>query len=103
MNMQRDNVISLLKSKGFRITKQRLTIIDIILESECTCCKEICYKAKKLQGNIGMATVYRMMNTLEEIGAIKRRSSFELLPVVGGESLDYMDDARNEKIALGAS
>ena len=44
-----------------------------------------------------------MMNTLEEIGAIKRRSSFEIMPMIGGDALGYMDDARTEKIALGAS
>ena len=34
-----------LKEKGCRITKQRKILIDIILQGECTSCKEIYYKA----------------------------------------------------------
>ena len=70
--MQKDMIISLLKQSGGRITKQRLLIIDIILESECTCCKEIYFKASRIDNKIGTATVYRMINKLEEIGAISR-------------------------------
>ena len=39
------------------------------LQEECTCCKEIYFLASKKDPNIGMATVYRMINLLEEIGA----------------------------------
>ena len=59
--MQKDMIISLLKQSGGRITKQRLLIIDIILESECTCCKEIYFKASRIDNKIGTATVYRMI------------------------------------------
>ena len=44
--------------------------MDIILNGEYSCCKEIYYEALKKDRNIGIATVYRMVNTLEEIGAI---------------------------------
>ena len=66
--MQREIVIDRLKERGCRITKQRLILLDIILNEDCSCCKEIYYQASKIEPSIGTATVYRMVNTLEEIG-----------------------------------
>lgn len=42
------------------------------------CCKEIYYKAVKIDPSIGTATVYRMINTLEEIGAISRNTMYHI-------------------------
>ena len=74
--MQREIVIQRLKEQGCRITKQRMVLLDIILNENCSSCKEIYYKASRIDSRIGTATVYRMINTLEEIGAITRRSTF---------------------------
>ena len=76
--MQKDMVIQRLKDDGCRITKQRLMLLDIILEEDCSCCKEIYYKAAKQDGKIGTATVYRMVNKLEEIGAISRKNMYKI-------------------------
>lgn len=76
--MQRDIVIERLRAKGCRITKQRLMLLDIILEEECASCKEIFYKAFKMDKGIGTATVYRMINMLEEIGAINRKNMYRI-------------------------
>jgi Fur family ferric uptake transcriptional regulator len=76
--MQKENVIQKLKEKGCRITKQRLILLDIILEEDCSCCKEIYYKSIKTDDKIGTATVYRMINTLEEIGAISRKNMYKI-------------------------
>lgn len=62
----KDIIISRLKQQGCRITKQRLMLLDVILEEDCSSCKEIYYKAIKKDPKIGAATVYRMVNTLEE-------------------------------------
>ncbi len=75
---QKQAMLIILKEKGYRITSQRKLIIDIIFDEECTCCKEIYYKAQKRDQTIGIATVYRMLNTLEEIGAIDRRNLYKL-------------------------
>ena len=61
-----------------RITKQRLILLDVILEGECGSCKEIYYRASKIDRSIGTATVYRMINTLEEIGAIDRKNMYRV-------------------------
>ena len=71
---QKQIIINRLKEDGCRITKQRLMLLDIILEDECSSCKEIYYRATKKDPTIGTATVYRMINTLEEIGAISRKN-----------------------------
>lgn len=76
--MQKEMIIQKLKEQGCRITKQRLMLLDIILEEDCSCCKEIYYKASSLDKNIGSATVYRMINTLEEIGAISRKNMYKI-------------------------
>ena len=75
--MQRERILQKLKERGCRITKQRLTLIDIILEHECSSCKEIFYRASKEDESIGIATVYRMVNALEEIGVLSRRIVYE--------------------------
>lgn len=75
---QKEYIIRKLKERGCRITKQRLIILDIILEEDCSCCKEIYYKASRQDAKIGFATVYRMVNMLEEIGAISRKNMYKI-------------------------
>ena len=76
--MQKELVLQKLREKGCRITKQRQVLLDIILQEECASCKEIYYKAQKEDDGIGTATVYRMMNLLEEIGAISRKNMYRI-------------------------
>lgn len=83
IRFQKEYIIQKLKEKGCRITKKRLLLLDIILEKECGCCKEIYYCARKLDNKIGTATVYRMVNTLEEIGAINRENVFHIACDIG--------------------
>lgn len=84
----RDYILDWLKKKGLRITSQRKLIIDIILKNECSCCKEIYYEAMKSDPSIGIATVYRMVKTLEEIGTIDRRNMYR---VAYGKNCDKED------------
>ena len=76
--MQREIILTKLKEKGCRITKQRLRLIDIILQNECSSCKEIFYRALEEDDKLGVATVYRMVNLLEEIGAISRKNMYRI-------------------------
>lgn len=76
--MQKEIIIKRLRESGCRITKQRKMLLDIILKEDCSCCKEIYYKALEEDEKIGSATVYRMINTLEEIGAISRRNMYRV-------------------------
>lgn len=65
--MQREIVIQRLKEQGCRITKQRMVLLDIILNENCSSCKEIYYKASRIDPKIGTATVYRMILSLIHI------------------------------------
>lgn len=68
---EKEEILHLLRKRGFRVTKQRELILDIVFEHECTSCKEIYYQAIQKDPGIGMATVYRMVNTLTDIGVLK--------------------------------
>ena len=78
IQMQREMILQKLKEEGYRITKQRIAVIDIILENDCGSCKEIFYKTSKNNRHIGAATIYRTINMLEEIGAINRKNLYKL-------------------------
>ena len=71
-------ILQELRKNGCRITNKRQLLIDIILQDECCCCKEIYYQAIKKDPTIGMATVYRMVKTLEETGLIKRKNLYRI-------------------------
>lgn len=71
-------ILQELKNNGCRITSQRRLLIDIILQDECSSCKEIYYQAAKQDPTIGMATVYRLLKTLEEAGLIQRKNMYRI-------------------------
>lgn len=83
-NMQKEAILNKLRQQGCRITRQRMLLLDIMLDGEYSSCKEIYYKASRIDPDIGTATVYRMINMLEEIGAISRRNMYKV---------SFMEDA----------
>ena len=91
---RKDEIIERLKENGCRITRQRKILIDIILENDCASCKEIFYKASREDAGIGVATVYRMVNALEEIGAINRKNMYKV------EYSEDMDEEEGCEITL---
>ena len=103
-NLQKEIIIGRLKEKGCRVTKQRLMLLDVILSEECSSCKEIFYKAAKLDKKIGSATVYRMINVLEEIGAISRKNMYKIACGMdcGLENACVVEFEDNSKLELTA-
>lgn len=93
----KDSILQQLRQRGCRITKQREILVDVILREQCSNCKEIYYMAVKEDPNIGMATVYRMMNVLEEIGALKWRNEYRICEKENAESgkwiVEFSDDS----------
>lgn len=69
-------VLHELRRQGKRITGQRKVILDIILCQNWENCKDIYYEAIKVDSSIGIATVYRMLDTLEELGVLQKRCSY---------------------------
>ncbi|WP_066715375.1 transcriptional repressor [Clostridium sp. Marseille-P299] len=90
---KRELVIEELRNSGCRITQQRKIILDIILNNECSCCKEIYYQAVHKDDSIGIATVYRMIKKLEEIGAIDRKNQYQV-------TSEKFDETLNERMIL---
>ena len=76
--IQKNTILEKIRKRGFRLTSQREILLDIILENECASCKEIYYKATQIDEQIGIATVYRMVNILEDIGAINRKNLYKI-------------------------
>lgn len=93
--MQKEMIVRQMRERGCRITKARLTLLDVILGQDCSSCKEIYYIASQMIPGIGIATVYRMMNLLEEIGAINRSNSYKISYCEhcseNGMDMDYHD------------
>lgn len=102
IEMQREHILEKLKEQGYRVTKQRIAVIDIILENDCGSCKEIFYRTSKVNKNIGAATIYRTVNMLEEIGAINRRNIYRLsgLEETGADVIITLADG--EEVYLSA-
>ena len=63
-------VLGKLKEKGCRITAQRRLLVRLILENEYSSCKEIYLAARVRDSKIGIATVYRMVQLLEDMDLI---------------------------------
>lgn len=75
----KEYLLKKMKDQGMRITEQRSLLLDILLEDNCTSCKEIYYKALKKNPEIGMATIYRMLDLLEELGVVEKKNRCQLI------------------------
>lgn len=65
-------VIRQLRDNGYRITAQRRMLLRVILENEYSSCKEIYFAAKEKDHKVGIATVYRMIQLLEDMELIHK-------------------------------
>ena len=75
IDMKKSVILERFRKNGGRVTRQRELLIDIILQEQCTSCKEIYVLASRKDPGIGIATVYRMIRSLEELGALKRKNT----------------------------
>lgn len=67
-----NEVVRKLQEKGHRITSQRRLLIGVILEHEHSSCKEIYFAAKKADNRVGIATVYRTVQMLEDMDIVRK-------------------------------
>lgn len=77
---QKEQVIDEFQKRGKRMTEQRKMLLDVILEGDWANCKEIYYEARKRDSKLGMATVYRTVSALEEIGILARSYQYSFMP-----------------------
>lgn len=101
---KRELILDQLRKKGFRITEQRRLLIDIILEDECSSCKEIYYKAIKKDTSVGIATIYRMVKTLEDLGVINRKNiyliEYDNLNIENDKQVLFVNEKTEEAIQI---
>lgn len=71
-----------LESSGLRLTIQRRHIIEILLRSQYSTPKEVWCEARKFIPDLGIATVYRLINRLEQIGVIAKARNLGMAQVI---------------------
>ncbi len=76
--MDSSEVIERLRTNGCRVTKQRRLIVEIILRNNYSSCKDLYCEVASADKSIGVATVYRMVRLLEDIGVLRRVERIEL-------------------------
>jgi Fur family ferric uptake transcriptional regulator len=74
----KEQLLKTLRANGIKITKQRKLVIDIIMDQEFHTCKDIYQYANQVDPKIGVATVYRMVKTLEIVGIVNRKININL-------------------------
>jgi len=110
----------IVKQKGLKYTEQREIVLSILLNAnKHLTAEEVynCIKEKNIESNIGIATVYRALNFLEDVNLItsitfgtdgkKYESNFKdhhdhLICTQCGKIVEFMDaeiEKRQEKIA----
>ncbi len=73
---QKEEILNQFRKQGFRITKQRKLILDILLNHRFECKKAICYYVHQADPTVGNATVYRMLQVLEQMGVLCPENSY---------------------------
>ena len=70
----RNAILNKFKEKGYKFTLQRKVVVDMLLENKGKhmCTEDIYTLAKKKCPEIGLATVYRTLQLLEELGAVNK-------------------------------
>ncbi len=76
---KKSQIVQKMQEQGKKLTDQREILINIILEDRWHSNKEIYYEAVKRDKNISVATVYRTMDLLEEIGVLRRCYQYHLM------------------------
>ena len=75
---QKEEVIHKLQGSGRRVTRQREMLLEIILDGSWSSCKEIYYEAKKQDSTLGIATVYRTVQLLEDMELIRKEMRVQI-------------------------
>lgn len=76
-----DEVLRKLEESGLRMTVQRRHIIDILMKCNYTSPKEVWIEAREFVPDLGIATVYRLINRLEQIGVLSKARNLGMRPV----------------------
>ncbi len=68
-----NEIVSVFRLRGHRLTAQRRNLLSLILNNPECSCKELYYMAKSGKKPVGLATVYRTVSALREAGFVRRQ------------------------------
>jgi Fur family ferric uptake transcriptional regulator len=73
MQLDRDTLITQLNQHGYKLTRQRQAVVDVLtLANTRLTTAEVFAKAQRSCPDLGLTTVYRTLEILEQLGAIRR-------------------------------
>ena len=81
-----------LENYGLRMTPQRRQIVQILASTCCISPKELWYEAREFIPDLGIATVYRLIRRLEQIGIISKSRTIGLQKIE--PKLGRIEDSR---------
>jgi Fe2+ or Zn2+ uptake regulation protein len=85
-------ILNGLREKGFKLTPQRLEIIDIVSRDRShPTAQSIFQKARKRAPRISMSTVYYTLNMLKKEGLIKELEFYEMDNRYESNIIDHLD------------
>ena len=75
MQQQLEGIIDTMRAKGFRITPQRVAIVEYVMNNDSHPSAEDIYKViQKKYPMVSLATVYKTLELLAEIGVVRELS-----------------------------
>lgn len=72
--VQTDALVKMLRERGHRVTAQRRLVLEILEESQEHLDAECVYARAKERDHIGLATVYRSLALLKDLGLVEEHS-----------------------------
>ena len=96
-----DDTLRKLEMSGLRMTMQRRHIIEILTNSQCTSPKELWYEAKQYVPDLGIATVYRLINRLEQIGVLSKNRNLGMQSTQELQIISVVDANGKEILSSG--
>jgi Fur family ferric uptake transcriptional regulator len=69
----RDDIAQALRQAGYRLTQPRLAVLRVLQEADAYLSPlEIHERAKRVYRHLGLVTVYRTLEVLDELGIVRR-------------------------------
>ncbi len=73
MNLERETLNSELSRQGYKLTRQRKAVVEVVTQAHARLsAADVFAKAQRLCPDLGLTTVYRTLEILEQMGVIRR-------------------------------